>query len=366
MGDTVTVRQLLESDEMADVVTQNTVKMGGVRHDFIRDIIAKGLKDISRELSEKSEANTRKLNSVTVTKQQKKDLLKIVQSMSDPRVQDLGLEVVKAMAESKSQGREAAKKHIVERLQTRLPELRQLRDKVIPHGWQSPKGIDETEIFKSTFDSWDVEVDLKPRLLGSHNDGWGSWSSSTDHPTPPPTVDPNEISQNVPGSMILSPADKTLDDKKEKGLGIIVALLEQTRTLLNAIDFCGEGFSVDMKIPYFAKAGVGAADFGVGTFNCLDRADMNMIKMALCPFRFASAFSDMWGWVDNVLGLSNSHLAPHPTAPQPAQAQGTVPAQGGWAGGTSYAVAHAPAPGAYAAPMPAAQAKAPGGSFSWQ
>merc|ERR1712083_632231 len=105
--------------------------------------------------------------------------------------------------------------------------------------------------------------------------------------------------------------------KFEEGLGVLCGMLEQTRVALDQIDFVGESFDVDMKIPYWAKSLVGGLDFVSELADCVMRGESNEVKLMMCPMKYASAATDFLESIDNVMGLSNGHFFGSETTPVP-------------------------------------------------
>merc|ERR1712048_489158 len=103
---------------------------------------------------------------------------------------------------------------------------------------------------------------------------------------------------------------------ESSALGFFGAIEEQTRVLLDQVDFIGNSFGWDSQIPSEAKAGVGGMDFLTNTFDCLERADGNDVKEGLCAMRYASAAFDSISAVDNEMGLNNGELGLAPTKKQ--------------------------------------------------
>merc|ERR1712125_273036 len=96
--------------------------------------------------------------------------------------------------------------------------------------------------------------------------------------------------------------------KFEEALGVFAGLLEQCRVALDQIDFVGESFDIDMKIPYWAKSMIGGLDFVSELSDCLMRGGENQVKLMMCPMKYASAASDFLESVDNVFGFNNGHF----------------------------------------------------------
>merc|ERR1712187_1014845 len=54
--------------------------------------------------------------------------------------------------------------------------------------------------------------------------------------------------------------------------------------------------------------GVALLDFVTSTFDCVERANGNDVKEALCPAKYGSAAFDALSFIDNELGLANQNM----------------------------------------------------------
>jgi len=274
-----TTRQLLEGDDMIDAATSSTMKTMGFRAEhesFVRNTITEGLKDYSKHMEKTSPEAFKRLNEQVVSPGQQARALKAVRSMADSRVQQIGKEIATAVHESKSEGRASVQRRLAEKFGHRMPELQKLRNEI----FSGHKGVAHNRILNSFAD----EDKSAPRKLGA--------TSSSDNVG-------SELTEADMGDMA---------EKFEKGLAILASMVEQCRVCLDQVDFVGEAFGHDMKIPYWAKSLVGGLDFVTELSDCVMRSQSNQVKLMMCPMKYASAFSDFMESIDNVMGMSNSNM----------------------------------------------------------
>merc|ERR1719162_384216 len=130
-GERNSVRNLLESSEMVEESTRNTMAtMKGIKpdeEDFVRNTVAKAFQDITGHIKETNPEMFKKLETTTLNSAQKERALTAVAAMRDPRVQQIGYEIAKAIHESKSGGRSAVKQRLLKDFGHRAPELRALK-----------------------------------------------------------------------------------------------------------------------------------------------------------------------------------------------------------------------------------------------
>merc|ERR1712232_568413 len=120
-----------------------------------------------------------------------------------------------------------------------------------------------------------------------------------------------DVSSGGNAGSILDTSSASMDDmgaKFEEGLGVLAGLLEQCRVALDQIDFVGESFDIDMKIPYWAKSMIGGLDFVAEMADCVSRGENNQVKLMMCPMKYASAATDFMESLDNLFGLNNGHF----------------------------------------------------------
>jgi hypothetical protein len=310
-SETVTARSLLEGPEITDAATDNFIKMWEIeprRTHAFRQKVSSGLKIISARIERDDPESFRRLNELVLTRQQKDNVVKAVRSISDPRVQQFGYEVSKAVREGKPQGRAGVKRRLLSKFQQRLPELRQLRNEIYA-GSRNP--VD---------DGAQLQLD-QMRIVQA---------------LPVVRLLSNEISETNKGSMITSDDIDTGVENSKTAMEFIASLEEQVRVILDNVDTIGNTFGKDLKIPSTAKSFVGGLDFVTQVLGCVDRAQENVVKEEMCPFKYASAGFDALSCIDNLLGFDNENLgvdnvggAFGNSAPAPAAPATAPPAQAG-------------------------------------
>jgi len=117
-----------------------------------------------------------------------------------------------------------------------------------------------------------------------------------------------DTSVTSPGGMG-NPSDiLASSDTLEEATNFFGGFLEQTRSLLDEIDFVGNSFGWDSKIPSEAKSGVAAGSFFTNVADCVTRAEGNDVKEGMCPFKYGSAAFDAVSLIDNAMGVSNARM----------------------------------------------------------
>jgi len=163
----LTARQLVEGEELTGLVASRVQAakpqleqlMGP---DVIRERVATGFKHVATLAAPN-------LNSLELTLEQKDAVLHVLRDMSDnTRLHSTGLFVARALQEGHSTAtdKKGVALFVLERLQPRLPELRQLRDEVIPQTFRSNTNhgvltLDSEKLrFVETLrDRWNFELD---------------------------------------------------------------------------------------------------------------------------------------------------------------------------------------------------------------
>jgi hypothetical protein len=292
-------RALLESPDMADVVTRNYITLWPDLKQSERrlhDKVITGMKKITTTIKYTEPKVFQQLNELSLSEPQKNSILKVLGSMSDKRVQAVGEEVAKITHRNKMLGKQTLMRQLEEAFQQNKTKLSLLRNEIVPAplrsmvdtNWQVSFDPARMHLVRDSKDSWDFEV-------------------SVDKPSSRRLAD---ISETNPGSEF-KPSQEDLSqysDKFEEGLGVLTGLLEQARVALDQIDFVGESFDVDMKIPYWAKSLVGGLDFIGELSDCVMRGESNEVKLMMCPMKYASAATDFLESFDNVMGMNNGHF----------------------------------------------------------
>jgi len=274
----VSARELLEGPSMVNVASKNTMTLSknlkAEDESFVRSTIQTGLQNTISDMKAKRPAEFRALEEMKLNKGQQEHIMKVVSSMADPRVQEMGFEVAKAVAEGRAEGRAGVKRRLQEKFEPRMDELMALRKEIY-------QTMDEKVVVN--LDHMDLVKAIPEQPTAERRLGTGSEITDTDM--------------------------TAMGDKFEKGLGILAGLVEQCRVMLDQIDFVGDSFGVNMKIPYWAKSLVGGLDFVSELSDCVMRSNNNQVKLMMCPMKYASAFSDFMSSLDNVMGMANNKMS---------------------------------------------------------
>jgi len=304
-----TARALLESAELAETMKANYIKfVPSLKKEDrrLRDKIQSGMHKFTAHLKNTEPKVFEQLNQLELTNEQKNNVLKVVGNMGDDRLQGVGKEVARMAKGSKSE--DELKRKLSQSFDQNKSKLVQLRNevlaplrKMVDKDFDITFDMDRMHLIRNSKDSWNVEVSMdKPtsRRLTDTSDNWGTNSGSSS----------SDISSTNPGAELTSDSFEGMGSKFEEGLGVFSGLLEQARVALDQIDFVGESFDVDMKIPYWAKSLVGGLDFVGEMSDCVMRGKSNEVKLMMCPMKYASAATDFLESVDNVMGMNNGHF----------------------------------------------------------
>jgi hypothetical protein len=292
-------RALLEGPELANVVTRNYISVWPdlKQHERrLHDKVITGMKKITTTIKDTEPKVFQQLNELRLSESQGNSILKVLGSMSDKRVQAVGEALAKITHSSKRAGKQTLMRQLEDAFQQNKTKLTQLRNEIVPAPLRSM--VDA---------NWQVSFDpARMHLVRDSKDSW-DFDVSVDKPSSRRLAD---VSQTNPGSEF-KPTQEDMGnyaDKFEEGLGVLTGLLEQARVALDQIDFVGESFDVDMKIPYWAKSLVGGLDFIGELSDCVMRGESNEVKLMMCPMKYASAATDFLESVDNVMGINNGHF----------------------------------------------------------
>jgi hypothetical protein len=307
----------------------------------MKNAIGHHVKKILNDIKMTSPKTYEQLN-LPLTDVHKKSILKVVRNLADDRLQTIGKEIARIAKGSESPRKlkrfseEALKRQLTQSFHQNKAKLADLRNELIPAPLRSMVDkstemtfdADSMRLFRLSKNSWDVDVDKekpdKSRMLIDT-----SFSSAD--------VDGGSADNAAAGAELTNEDVSDLTEKAGQGLGVLAGLLEQCRVALDQIDFVGEAFDKDMKIPYWAKSMVGGLDFVAELSDCLLRDGLdndettqtNTVKLAMCPMKYASAATDFLESVDNVMGINdangglsaNSLFGSDDTTPQPAGVQ---------------------------------------------
>merc|ERR1712032_62156 len=155
-----------------------------------------------------------------------------------------------------------------------MGEIRQLRDDIIPvslhqsheetQNWHVTFDPESLHMMKSIPNDWNMEIDVS-RPEGASTSG----------------VEPARRLAELSGKMWAL----------EEGLGVINALCEQARVILDNLDRLDNMFGDVLKIPTWSEGLVGVLDLISGFSTCMIDAKGESMMMMLCPMRYATAAS---------------------------------------------------------------------------
>lgn len=306
----VSARELLESPELADACTSGFMIAGrtALKHEhrnLIRTQVTEGLRNFTASIAAQNPRMYRKLDTHMVSPQQRERAFKAVLGMMDPRVQQLGHEVGEEVLESRDEGKEQLRRRLHERFSPRAMELAQLGREV---GLLSPRKAkmagkpevrpEKMNLFAMFPDGLDATARKEQRRLG------GKIKKFLLDDLPGTENGYMSFGGHATAVMI-------------EGLHVLAGIIEQTRVVLDQVDFVSDAFGKDAHIPYWSKSLVGGMAFISELALCVERSGMNLVKMTMCPFKYASAASDLFESIDNILGLDDPFAAT-PPPPTPA------------------------------------------------
>jgi len=168
----VTVRQLLEGPELADVVSENFMNLGHgylspAQRGEVRAAVADNLANISGSLRARVPADHAKLGLIQLSHEQRHSVLRVLRHYSDPRVLRLGGDIAEAVAETKAEAgdRRSLHRRLAAKLRPRLRELRELCDDIAPgSGKDFNFDFDDSDDLEpvQTSDKWHLKVEMTP------------------------------------------------------------------------------------------------------------------------------------------------------------------------------------------------------------
>lgn len=276
------VRSLLESPSAVEVATRQLMEAG--RRERIslpkEDSVRASVEETFRNMSLHLQATwPRGAQAPVFDGRQSKVVLDAMRRLSDVRFQRIGLEVARAVKESAEGDTEGMRRRILERLRPRLPEIRQLRDEVIPAELRNEAGVrprrwgslvhpSRERLLRSFDDAWAerLEAHAAAQAEGPQADTRRLQTSS--YTTPPPgtaTPDPQAAAHNWElMSSVLSEGKMLLDQFKVFVMifGANMDLPEPVKVMLDS-----SGYFVQL-----AECGLGSVLQG-----------MSVAAMMMCP-----------------------------------------------------------------------------------
>jgi len=295
----VSARALLEHPDFLDAASNNVLTLGrGLLDDkseLLRPAAAKVMKRVSEMMEEHDPEGTKYLESVKLSPKHRSSVISVVKAMGDKRVQDMGHEVLQIAYDHKDEkdGFKTAAESVQRSLASRASELEELKRAVMPAELQEPVAT------------------TGRRLPGQASDKKCE----------------GDTSKCNPGSELTSEMGKGMNMKLEDAMGIVGGLLEQARLALDESAVIGSSFGSPNHVDWFVRSLVGGAAFGVETMDCFMRQDdqhklvdgketlvnansgeVNSVKMAMCPMKYAGAAMDLLSGANNVANIQNNRL----------------------------------------------------------
>eukprot|EP00929_Paragymnodinium_shiwhaense_P054300 TRINITY_DN271_c0_g3_i1.p2 TRINITY_DN271_c0_g3~~TRINITY_DN271_c0_g3_i1.p2 ORF type:complete len:470 (+),score=158.67 TRINITY_DN271_c0_g3_i1:72-1481(+) len=300
--DHITARALLEHPEFVDIASSNVWELGKEhmqgKEEKLRPAVQHMMAQLSEIIQEYDPESSKHLESIKLSPEQRRDVLSVVKRMGDSRVQAVGKEVLEVAAKHHQDGMDAIGHELHARFQPRMGELRALKESVLPVSLRAQ----EAEAAEAT-----TATDMTGRRLNCVGDA----------------------SKCSPGSMLTSSMSSGMAMKLEDALALIGGLAEQARLALDEASVIGTSFgSVQHHVPWEARSMIGALAFGTETLDCFMRQDdehetkkdgttvlkngesgqMNTVKAAMCPMKYAGAGMDALSGLNNMMGIQNSRL----------------------------------------------------------
>eukprot|EP00448_Togula_jolla_P007336 CAMPEP_0170601748 /NCGR_PEP_ID=MMETSP0224-20130122/18024_1 /TAXON_ID=285029 /ORGANISM="Togula jolla, Strain CCCM 725" /LENGTH=416 /DNA_ID=CAMNT_0010926543 /DNA_START=51 /DNA_END=1302 /DNA_ORIENTATION=- len=293
-------RMLFEDSQLHEVATDNIMNVG-LRHGhlapadrkLVRATVEESFQNISR-----APGNAESLGLVRLNEEQKGAVLHMMRYLSDPRVQRIGLEVSHAVRDSGSEHPEALKRAIAERLRPHLGEMSRLHQEAIPavlrqftdngHGWEAILEPRRVQLSKTFGDEWDSKI-----------------SSSS------PAQAPRSL-EELEESHGFSEASRAKARKGKQVTGIIAAILEETRFLLDILRSMSKMWKdKDLNVPPLITSAIGFADTFFGFVSCeLDAiTDSSSVEGVSCPLQEGTQGMDAMREFFALIGLLGDNKA---------------------------------------------------------
>lgn len=307
-------RALLESSELAEVVADNVMKQSGTGlspsdRAHVRGLALQKFQNVSSQFRVFDPAGSQVLDEISIDGEQRKATLRLLQSLSDPRMQRMSLLVAHAVRDSPSQDPAMMERHLSETLAPHEAEIRELMDVIRPQPLSDMLGED----MHLKLDSDHI------RILKSFGDGWDMQITATAAIAPPAAVPESRRLQTivlatttVAASSDTAVASATASPlySANKAFSILKMIFDQCRVVLDIIKSSARLFNHDLNVNPWLTSAFGMADAIFAATSCeLDGAarNMNTMKMASCPLEVASAASDAIRWL-----LAKYHMIKYP------------------------------------------------------
>jgi len=270
----LTARALLESDVLADLATDQLMDLGHKVLDFskwdeVRALVGQGFKNVSVGIRQQDSETFERLNQLQLTHEQAHAVLRVLVRMGDPKVQSIGMDVASALMQGGREGKVAAKRLLMQKLHPRLQEISKLREQIFP---AVLRGVDQSEqgdmvldpdnlyVIKTFPNKWNIQLEVSRESIATRR------------------------------RLIEKPLLRT-----EEAFGVVGAVMEQARILLDQFNAIEKMFGKKSSIPPIASSAVGGVDFVTNLITCMIDGfeGTNPQLLLVCPMRFASAATDV-------------------------------------------------------------------------
>lgn len=312
-----TARSVLESDELAVAATDNVMTAGRMLVDESQRglVLSKArqyFQDLTAVVQKKDPRGLAALEQVHMTDEQKGAMIRSLASMTDPRVQRLGLYVAQAVRKSPSDDpadiersvKDVLTPHMEEirRLQEehRLEPLRELMSGVPQSNWHLDLDAGQIGVLKTFGDNWELRISA-------------------------PSEERRRLQETTETDSLQAIKETESPLKKaDKGFAIIKMISDQALVVLNIVKQCAAMFGKDLNVNTWITSAIGAADFVFGLVSCeLDGAaeSMDTVQMAICPLESSSAGVSAMRWMLGFAGIlpdnkpENGHTGNHAGEP---------------------------------------------------
>lgn len=296
----MTGRMLLDHPEVHAVAARNLVTIGrqtlggDIRDEEVRDQVSQHFRTIGTMIDAKLPDVARVLNTVTLNTDQAKAVLHMMRYTSDPRVQQLGLEVAHAIRDADSDDPAILKLGIARRLAPRRRELQQLFREMIPPTQRA--------VFTGTGRGLEELLDpSRVKMLKTVGEGWGARLSGTSHGS----TDQDGFARLLG---MVPTAEPTQEEKlrtSQQVIGSIGAAAEEVNAIMRIIQPICEMFGKALHVPPLVTSALGMLDFTLEVTACAlgAAADKNPMASVSCPMLSASAGFDALREIFTLLGL---------------------------------------------------------------
>jgi len=173
----LTVRALLESDELTDLATDNLMALGGdaltsAGRNHVHGRVARSLQNVSDTIRARFPEAYRQLDLLQLNDDQKKASLRVLQKFGDPRMVGLAHDVAEATRQAKEENgdRDTLKRRLSEALAPRVRDLTQLSEEMFPGQPVSLDAAAALPQLRKWHPSVEVDVSGRRRLLEAADD----------------------------------------------------------------------------------------------------------------------------------------------------------------------------------------------------